>query len=148
MACFVDTNVLVRLADPTSSGHAHARTAIQKLLADGELLCISAQITIEFWAVATRPVGANGLGWTIEQTNNHIAQLLGQFELLVEPDVFLTWHSLVVAASVVGKHAHDARIVSVMGQHGITRLLSLNVQDFTAFPSVLILQPEQVALSS
>jgi predicted nucleic acid-binding protein len=144
MACFVDTNVLVRLADSTSSGHASAQAAIHTLLNNGELLCISAQIMIEFWAVATRPINVNGLGWTIDQTNEHLTQLLGQFELLSEADVFLLWRSLVTAAAVSGKHAHDARLGAVMQQNGLARLLTFNVQDFTAFQFLIVLHPAQV----
>jgi predicted nucleic acid-binding protein len=137
----------VRLADPSSLRYVSARAAVDKLLSSGELLGVSAQILIEFWAVATRPINVHGLGWTIEQTNNHLTQLLAQFELVPEGDAFLVWRSLVIAAAVSGKHAHDARLATVMQQHGITCLLSFNIQDFSSFKSLTVLNPVQMATS-
>ena len=62
MSHLVDTKVLTRLIvlkDPLSQP---ARAAIDKLQQDRTGLLVAPQNLIEFWAVATRPVEANGLG--------------------------------------------------------------------------------------
>jgi predicted nucleic acid-binding protein len=57
-----DTNLLPRLADPASPQHAIATQALAQLLGKGDEVYLTAQNLIEFWAVATRPVDANGFG--------------------------------------------------------------------------------------
>lgn len=63
MQYFVDTNVLLRAVAPQSAQHAAATGAIEALLGGGGELCIAAQVVMEFWVVATRPVSVNGYGW-------------------------------------------------------------------------------------
>ena len=144
MACFVDTNILCRLADETSPHHAAARQSVTRLLGRGEMLCFSPQIIIEFWAVATRPSNVNGLGWSVAKASEHVAKLFGQFEMLAETDVFSLWWSLVNEAGVSGKRSHDARVVAVMQRHNIAQILTFNVDDFAGFKSVSVLHPDQV----
>lgn len=146
MACFVDTNVLCRFADESSSHHRAARQSISSLFGRGELLCVSPQIIIEFWAVATRPVSANGLGWNTAKAGEHVRELFGQFELLPETDVFPIWWALVNEAGVSGKRAHDARIVAVMQRNNGARILTFNTDDFAPFKSVSVLHPDQVII--
>ena len=64
-----DTNLLLRMADPTSEQHAIATQALVRLLGRGDEIYLTPQNFIEFWAAATRPVGANGFGWTSERTS-------------------------------------------------------------------------------
>jgi hypothetical protein len=37
---------------------------------------ITAQVLIEFWVVATRPIEVNGLGWSVEKTRAKINRLI------------------------------------------------------------------------
>jgi predicted nucleic acid-binding protein len=85
MRWFLDTNVLLRLADERSPEHAAAEVAVESLIAREESLFISAQVLAEFWAVATRPLSANGLGWSTVAAAEVIRALRGQFALLAEP---------------------------------------------------------------
>ena len=55
VSVFVDTNVLLRAADPGDAKHETATKTISELLEAGETLCITPQIAAEFWNVATRP---------------------------------------------------------------------------------------------
>jgi hypothetical protein len=52
---------------------------------------------------------------------------------------------LVVASGVLGKSAHDARLIAAMLAHGVTRLLTFNVADFNRFPGITVLDPNTVA---
>jgi predicted nucleic acid-binding protein len=76
MDILLDTNILLRFCNPTASQHAEAARAVLRLLAAGETLCLASQNLIEFWAVATRSIEANGLGWTTEKTRSQIEQFL------------------------------------------------------------------------
>ena len=63
-----DTNLLLRMADPASAQHPIATQALARLLGQGDEVFLTPQNFIEFWAVATRPVEANGFGWNGERT--------------------------------------------------------------------------------
>ena len=72
MSYLVDTNILTRLIvlkDPLSQP---ARAAIDKLQQDRAGLLVAPQNLIEFWAVATRPVSANGLGLSVERAAEEV----------------------------------------------------------------------------
>ena len=61
----LDTNIIVRFADIESLDYSHINDAIFQILSQGDRCCITAQVIIEFWVVATRPVSVNGLGWDV-----------------------------------------------------------------------------------
>ena len=115
MSYLVDTNVLMRLIvlkDPLSQT---ARTAVDALQEDRACLLVAPQNLIEFWAVATRPVEANGLGLSVEKAAEEVTRFEAAFRLADEPpDLFRRWRQLVEAHRVKGKQVHDARLVAVM----------------------------------
>ena len=130
-AYLLDTNVLLRLVDRASPDHAPAAQAVERLLSRRESCYLTPQVLVEFWAVATRPVAVNGLGWTSGQARTEVEALLDQFPLLEEtPAVFENWLGLVTDQQVVGKQVHDARLAAVMHTHSISRLLTFNLEDF------------------
>jgi hypothetical protein len=45
---------------------------------------------------------------------------------------------------VVGKNAHDARLVAAMNVHGLTQLLTFNNQDFQRYPGISVVTPDDV----
>lgn len=95
-SCLIDTNVVLRLVDDSSSEHEVATLAIERLLRRGDICHISAQVLIEFWSVATRPVAVNGLGWSPDRAKAEIEALLSHFSLLEETaSVFEKWFQLV-----------------------------------------------------
>lgn len=122
MAYLIDTNLLLRRAQPHHPLNAVARAALDGLRERGEEMCITPQNLIEFWSVATRPVASlNGLGLTPQQTDKEVTQLEGFFRLLPDlPDIYMHWRRLVVAAGVSGRQVHDARLVAVMLTHNIS----------------------------
>ena len=74
MSYLVDTNVLLRSSQRTHPMSAVADNAVSTLLTQGEILCVTPQNLIEFWAVATRPLANNGLELTIDQAQKEIAK--------------------------------------------------------------------------
>ena len=90
----LDTNILLRLADPTSGQHAVAMAAVGKLRATGEPLVIFPQNVYEFWATATRPPRANGLGLTVPACQGELTRLRAIFPLLPDhPALFAEWEA-------------------------------------------------------
>lgn len=81
----------------------------------------------EFWVVTSRPPAQNGLGLTPAQTDTEIAQFTSWFAALPDdPRILPMWRQLFVQHQVIGKSAHDARLVAAMLVHGINRLLTFN----------------------
>jgi predicted nucleic acid-binding protein len=139
----VDTNLLLRIADPGSAQHQFAAEAIASLIADGHEVCICPQNMIEFRAVATRPVTANGLGWSVQETDVETADMELHFVMVPDvPEIFTVWKSLVSAGSITGKRVHDARLAAVYHVHRCQALLTFNSQDFAAVPNLIILDPD------
>jgi predicted nucleic acid-binding protein len=88
----LDTNILLRGSDRDSPFHNLAENAVAKLLEQKHQVCLTSQTIVEFWAVATRPVEVNGLGWSVERTCQEVDQLLNQFPLLEETSqIFGQW---------------------------------------------------------
>jgi predicted nucleic acid-binding protein len=50
----------------------------------------------------------------------------------------------VTKRAVLGKNAHGARLVAAMLRHGVTHLVTFNAQDFTRFPEVAAVLPQDV----
>lgn len=143
MNYLLDTNILLRSADPNSESYSLVRNAVYSLIKDGETCYITPQVLIEFWAVATRPLNVNGLGWTAKKTHQEINQILSQFPLLEETqDIFPIWFQLVTDYNIKGKRSHDMRILAVMRAYNITHLLTLNPDDFIPLPNITIVHPQ------
>jgi len=147
MANFLlDTNVLLRMTDGNSTHHQLAGEAVSTLLARRNEVYVTAQNLIEFWAVATRPLDVNGLGWTTPRTATEVEQLLTKFPLLEDsPNILTSWLTLVTAYDIKGKKVHDARLVATMQAHGVTHLLTFNTDDFKGYPNITLLHPNDVA---
>ena len=82
MTILVDTNILLRIAHKNHPHTAVAATAIQRLLGESHELRVVPQVLYEYWAVATRPVDQNGLGFSTEIVNSDITLLLTRVQLI------------------------------------------------------------------
>ncbi len=140
-----DTNLLLRLADPESKQHPVATQALARLLGQGDEVYVTPQNFIEFWAVATRPVEANGFGWTSERTAKEVSDLQDRFPMLPDsPAVFDRWLEIVKQFPVHGKRVHDARLVAVMQANAVERLITFNTSDFVPFSFLSLIDPGSV----
>jgi predicted nucleic acid-binding protein len=145
----LDTNLLARLTRTTHPHGIVARLAIHKLLRQREEVAIVPQNLYEFWAVATRkpgqrPLGENGLGFTINQASLWLGYFQRRFILLPDHDDLVPrWHDLVKTHSIRGFRAHDARLVAAMQCYGLSQLLTFNGTDFKDLP-VTIVDPSSV----
>ena len=142
----LDTNILLRMADERAPQHLLAGETVSILLARRNEMYITAQNLIEFWAVATRPLEANGFGWSTPQTVAELEQIRNRFPLLADtPEIVTRWLTLVTDHDIKGKKVHDARLVAVMQVHGVTQLLTFNTDDFKGYPNITLLHPNDVA---
>ena len=141
----LDTNVLLRAAQEEAADHIVATSAISSLAARGEDLVLTPQILIEFWSVATRPIDVNGLGWSVQLADEEVTRLLDQFPILVDrPEVFAHWLQIVRSHGVKGRKVHDARLVAIMRAHGVSHLLTFNVDDFKGHLDIASVHPRNV----
>lgn len=145
MSYVVDTNVLARTVHKNHPMQPVAKAAIKNLLDQGESLFVFPQSLYEFWVMATRPEDANGFGMSVAEAKNKVAD----FEMMLtmkldQPSIYTEWKRLVTQHSVMGKPAHDARIVAAMKVHGITHLLTFNVGDFKRFQQITVVSPNEV----
>ena len=143
MSVLVDTNVLLRRTQPNHEYHAAAMDSVARLLAAGELVCITSQNIAEFWNVVTRPVANNGLGFPVTLALSEVEKLERILTLLRDSAAtYPEWKRLVVKHSVLGTKVHDARLVAAMNVHGIERILTFNTGDFARY-GIEVLLPSQ-----
>ena len=140
-----DTNVVLRWALPHDPFSAPAANSVKLLRRRGDVVCVCSQNLIEFWSVATRPASANGLGMTPATAAIEVDRIASLFGVLSDtPAVYSHWRRLVEACSVTGRQAHDARLAAVMLVHGVTHILTFNVDDFRRYPGIVVVSPHQV----
>lgn len=140
------TNILVRLSDADSPLCTVCNRAVQRLLGRGDNLYFCAQIAIEFWAVATRPTNANGLGLSPTEAEGALRSAEQWLIWLSEPsDIGARWRALANKHGVLGKQAHDTRLVALMQAHSLKDLVTFNTADFDRFGDINCLDPAGIS---
>ena len=130
----IDANVFLRASQTHSPQYAAAVRSLEALLDGTDTPIIVPQVCYEFWVVATRPVGINGLGLSIDDAGYLFDRMRKSYELRRDtPEVYDRWLDLVLTHNVRGKPAHDARLVAAAQVHGVRRLLTFNVRDFARY---------------
>lgn len=147
MNVLFDTNVLLRSAEPGHAQYREASDATDRLGRQGHALCLVPQNFYEYWVVSTRPVPQNGRGKTPDEVLAEFAFLESHFAVLPDvPTVFAEWKGLMATYKATGKPSHDARFVAAMRTHGLTHLLTFNVQDFRRYAGITVLTPAGVVV--
>jgi hypothetical protein len=74
MIALIDTSVLIALKAPLPDKQIEAQRAVLSLDSLGWQQCITPQVMMEYWSVATRPAAARGgLGLTVVETDQDIS---------------------------------------------------------------------------
>jgi len=142
MSVFIDTNILLRAAQPLHALHETAIHSVSSLIASGEALMVTPQVLAEYWNAATRPTAKNGLGLSQDRTREELARLESFFTVLNESfDVYQEWKRLVMSHGVSGVQVHDTRLVAAMLVYKIPRILTFDADDFTRYTQIEILRP-------
>jgi predicted nucleic acid-binding protein len=142
----VDTNIPLRIAQ---IGHPHRRPALDALqlltVRDHEHFAIAPQSLYEMYVVLSRPASENGFGYSAQQAAAEITAARGIFEILPETaQVYPTWEGLINKHAIQGKQAHDTRLVALMIQHRVGKVLTFNDADFRRFTEIEALNPFDV----
>jgi len=142
----VDTNIPLRLAQPDHPHRQPALDAIRLLtVREGEHFAIAPQSLYEMYVVCSRPASANGFGMTPQQAHAEIVSARALFQLLPETaHVYPTWEGLVAKYAIHGKPAHDARLVAIMIENHVPRLLTFNDGVFRQFAEIVTVNPFDV----
>jgi predicted nucleic acid-binding protein len=85
MRVLVDTNVLLRSAQPSHVLCQRATQAVSRLIREDAGVFFCSQTIAEFWNVATRPTALNGLGFSHDAVLREIDDIENLLTLL--PDV-------------------------------------------------------------
>jgi predicted nucleic acid-binding protein len=142
MRVLVDTNILLRSAQPNHPLSSQATLAVSKLLRKGESVFFCAQNIAEFWNVATRPVAANGLGMTNQEVIEEVRAIETLLALLPDiPGIYPEWKRIVARHQVQGVKVYDARLVAIMNVYSIDSIITFNVDDFRRYSPVTALHP-------
>jgi predicted nucleic acid-binding protein len=134
MIYVLDANILLRQAEPSSQHHSTVIGSLRRLTGQGHSFAIFPQALFEFWSVASRPLTANGLGYSPAILSQWITGFRAQY--LVHYDnaaVVAEWERIVLQYGTLGKNSHDARYVAAMRAHGLSHLLTLNGKDLVRY---------------
>jgi predicted nucleic acid-binding protein len=142
MDVLADTNILIRRINRFDAQHSETRAALRILEERGDRVRIVPQNIVEFWNVAIRPVGRNGLGLFPVKWNGSPPALR----------IRSTCHrrglrsiaggkKLVAMHAVSGLKVYDARLVASALVYGVETLLTFNGNDFRCYPGIWLLHP-------
>jgi predicted nucleic acid-binding protein len=145
MRVLVDTNILLRSAQPNHPLCPVSVQAVSKLLREKAAVFFCPQNVAEFWNVATRPVEVNGLGFSLGEVIREIVTIEGLLTLLPDiPAIYPAWKQIVRDHGVQGVKVYDARLVATMTVHAVDSILTFNAADFKRYGTVKALQPAAV----
>src|ERR1035438_527411 len=141
MRVLVDTNILLRSAQPNHSLCAQATGAVSKLIRQNGALFFCSQTIAEFWNVATRPAHQNGLGLSNEEVLREVISIVTLLTLLPDtPAIYDAWKKIVSDHKVQGVKVYDARLVAIMKIYAIEGLLTFSAADFKRYKGMMALE--------
>jgi predicted nucleic acid-binding protein len=122
------------------------KQSLRTLRVRGERFVLASQNAAEFWNVCTRPAQARGgFGLSVAETDKRLRLAERLFRVLADlPAAYARWRQLLVLHSVMGVQVHDARLVAWMESHGISQILTLNPADFSRYPGITPITPQEV----
>jgi predicted nucleic acid-binding protein len=145
MRVLVDTNVLLRSAQPSHPLCSQATQSISRLIRqDGGVFYCSQNIA-EFWNVATRPSDKNGLGLSHEEALREVVGIERALTLLPDvPAIYPAWKRIVNDHRVQGVKVYDARLVAIMSVYLVESVVTFNTADFNRYSNIKALHPSAV----
>lgn len=136
---FIDTNILVYLANKDSDFHKDITKRFENLAEKYELW-ISRQVLREYAVVMTRP-GVLEIPLTKQELISDIHRFISFFRMANENETVTdNLIQLIEQYSISGKRIHDANIVATMMACSTEKLFTKNTKDFVAFKEVELLK--------
>jgi predicted nucleic acid-binding protein len=147
MRVLVDTNILLRSAEPHHSLFPQAKQAVSRMLHQNHSAFYCSQNIAEFWNVATRPADKNGLGLSHEEVLQEVSSIEGLLTLLPDiPGIYAAWKAIVRDYKVQGVKVYDARLVALMSVYAIEGILTFNDADFKRYSGITAIHPSSVTV--
>ena len=139
----LDTNVLVHAANADSPSHLTARNFLQTTRSSTAPWALAWSILYEFWRVVTHPrVLSTPLSRV--QVRAFVRALIasGSLEILAETDRHASFFEKVLdeLREPAANLAHDAHLVALMREHGISEICTLDT-DFHRFSGIRVIDP-------
>jgi predicted nucleic acid-binding protein len=135
---FVDTNILVYLANEDSPFHLRTVEKFKEVAGKSELW-ISRQVLREYAVVMTKP-GIVEKPLSSKEITSDIEKWESIFQIADETEeVTGILVELIKAYDIKGKKIHDANIVAAMMANSIQTLFTLNVDDFKKFKKIQLI---------
>jgi predicted nucleic acid-binding protein len=145
MRVLVDTNILLRSAQPNHPLCSQATRAVSKLIRQKDAVFFCSQNIAEFWNVATRPAGLNGLGLSQEEAIQEVSNIETVLALLPDiPAIYTPWKEIVRDHKVQGVKVYDARLVATMSVYAAESVLTFDAADFKRYSNITALHPSAV----
>ena len=145
MRVLVDTNILLRSAQPNHPFCAQATHAVSKLIRQKDAVFFCSQNVAEFWNVATRPADQNGLGLSHEEALQEVSSIEKLLTLLPDiPAIYAAWKEIVSDHKVQGVRVYDARLVATMNVYAVENVLTFNAVDFKRYSNIAALHPSSI----
>jgi predicted nucleic acid-binding protein len=145
MRVLVDTNILLRSAQPGHPLCSQATRAVSRLIRQKDAVFFCSQNIAEFWNVATRPGNLNGLGLSNEEVRQEVSSIEKLLTLLPDvPAIYTVWKEIVRDHKVQGVKVYDARLVATMNVYAVESVLTFNAADFKRYGSITALDPSSV----
>ena len=142
MTTLVDTNILLRAVQPGHPLCVDAADAVARMKRRRDTLFFCLQNIAEFWNVATRPAGNNGLGMSHDEAVTEVQAIETRLTLLPDsPAIYPEWKRLITDFSVTGVKVYDARLVAIMNVYGVKIILTYNTSDFARYKSLTVIHP-------
>jgi predicted nucleic acid-binding protein len=111
MRVLVDTNVLLRSAQPNHSLSSQATQSVSRLIRQRDAVFFCSQNIAEFWNVATRPADKNSLGLSHEEVLQEVSSIEDLLTLLPDiPGIYAAWKAIVRDYKVQGVKVYGARL--------------------------------------
>ncbi len=145
MRVLVDTNILLRSAQPSHPLCSQASRAVSKLIRQRDAVFFCSQNIAEFWNVATRPADRNGLGLLHEEALQEVSSIERLLTLLPDiPEVYTAWKEIVRNHKVQGVKVYDARLIATMNVYAVESILTFNTGDFKRYSNFTALHPSSM----
>ncbi|MGP0066379.1 MAG: type II toxin-antitoxin system VapC family toxin [Isosphaeraceae bacterium] len=138
---FVDTNILVYAAIPSSPFYGPAFGKLDAFRQAGVELWISRQILREYLSSLSRPLPYSP-PLPASTLIADVIRFQSQFQIAEDgPVITANLLGRLGSIPIGGKQVHNANIVATMQTYGLRRLWTHNTADFTRFSTLIQIEP-------
>ena len=142
MSYSIDTNILLHASDERSSHHKRAREFMEDRVNDPDLCCLTWVVLMGYQRIVTHPSIFKEPLTPDEAWRNVIALLgLPRTRIVGEGENFVRdYEEVTKNFSVKGNLVPDAHIATILRQHGVSKIYTLD-SDFRKFHFLKVINP-------